>query len=343
MIPAAAWRRSAAGRHPTERAGGARAPEGRSTWPPGAGRCQNVADMRAAGEPPHLDPREVRRRILEQSRRAGVGHIGSALSIVEILCAIFGSGRDLGGQAPDRDLLVLSKGHAALALYVVLDILGIIEPGGLDTYCADGSLLGVHPEHQLDGVDVSTGSLGQGLSMAAGAALGARLAGSPSRVFVLMSDAEHNEGAVWEAALLAAREKALTALEARVCVNCYSRDDIHALIADLRRAGIALPDAPTLLGGTDKQTRLARLLRSRKTAQMRDAYTAYRQSLDAQVAAGTRAPENAARQRAWCERSIRTVLAINDPNWWIDRQTSDGWGLVRAAARRTGHPREVAG
>jgi len=61
-----------------------------------------------------------------------------------------------------------------------------------------------------------------------------------------------------------------------LCVNCYSRDDIHTLIADLRRVGIALPDVPTLLGGTDKQTRLARLLRSRKTAQIRDAYTDYR-------------------------------------------------------------------
>ncbi len=138
-----------------------------------------------------------------------------------------------------------------------------------------------------------------------------------------------------QSALLAAREKALIALEAMVCVNCYSRDDIGTLVADLRGLGLVLPDAPTMIGGTDKQTRLARLLRSRKTEEIRDEYTRYRHVLNQKVGTGALAREDAARQRSWCDRSIAAVLAIKDPEWWIDRQTHAGWDLVRAAARRS--------
>jgi len=118
--------------------------------------------------------------------------------------------------------------------------------------------------------------------------------------------------------LLAAREKALTALEAMVCVNCYSRDDIGTLVAALRQLGVPLPDAPTMIGGTDKQTRLARLLRSRKTAEIRDEYAHYRHVLNQKIEIGGLSREDAARQRAWCDRSITAVLATRDPEWWID-------------------------
>ncbi len=100
--------------------------------------------------------------------------------------------------------MVLSKGHAALALYAALELSGRLPSGSVDTYCADGSSLGVHPEHALDGVDFCTGALGHGLSMAAGAALAARLERSSRRVFVVLSDAELNEGSVWEAIMFAA-------------------------------------------------------------------------------------------------------------------------------------------
>jgi len=102
---------------------------------------------------------------------------------------------------------VLSKGHAALALYAALELTGRLPAGTLGTYCADGSLLGVHPERELAGVDFSTGSLGQGLPMAVGAALAGRLEGSPRRVFAILSDAELNEGVVWEAAMFAAHHE----------------------------------------------------------------------------------------------------------------------------------------
>ena len=74
---------------------------------------------------------------------------------------------------------MLSKGHAALALYAALELTGRLPEGTLDTFCSDGTLLGVHPDHELEGVDFCTGSLGHGLSFGVGAALGARLQGSP--------------------------------------------------------------------------------------------------------------------------------------------------------------------
>lgn len=166
-----------------------------------------------------IDAKDIRRIIIEESHRAHVGHIGSSLSIADILAALYGGILNVQSPTdPDRDRFVLSKGHAALALYAALALRGIIDPQQLQTYCGDSSLLGVHPEHELPGVDFSTGSLGQGLSFAAGAALGARLGGSRRRAFALLSDAECNEGSVWEAAMFASHQR-LSNLIALVDVN----------------------------------------------------------------------------------------------------------------------------
>jgi len=148
----------------------------------------------------------IRRTIIDQSYRANVGHIGSALSISDLVAAVLGGAARCEGEA-DRDRVVLSKGHAALALYAALDLSGRLDDGAIDTYCADGTLLGVHPEHGLEGVDFCTGSLGQGLSLGAGAALAAKRLGSERRVYVIMSDAELNEGSTWEAAMFAAQHQ----------------------------------------------------------------------------------------------------------------------------------------
>jgi transketolase len=159
--------------------------------------------VNAAG-PGSIDGPSLRRLIIDQSKRAGVGHIGSALSIADILAALYGGVlRGVGTADADRDRFILSKGHAALALYAALHCVGVIDARTLDTYCGDGSLLGVHPEHQLDGVEISTGSLGQGLAVGVGIALAARIQRSPGRVFVLLSDAELNEGSVWESVMFA--------------------------------------------------------------------------------------------------------------------------------------------
>src|SRR5688500_17820315 len=119
---------------------------------------------------------QIRRIILEQSKRANVGHIGSSLSIADMIAALYSSVLNIPSADDNhRDRFILSKGHAALALYAALFMSGRLTEQDLNSYCADASLLGVHPEHIVPGIDFSTGSLGQGLSMGAGAALAARL------------------------------------------------------------------------------------------------------------------------------------------------------------------------
>jgi transketolase len=163
--------------------------------------------------------REIRRVVLRQSRRANVGHIGSALSVADALAVLYGRVLRIPSPSdPERDLFILSKGHAALALYAALAGRGFIAAGELDTFCADGSRLGVHPDRALPGVDLTTGSLGLALSYAAGAALASRMRGSRRRVFVLLSDAECNEGSVWEAVMFAAHHR-LSSLVALVDDN----------------------------------------------------------------------------------------------------------------------------
>ncbi len=143
-----------------------------------------------------------------RARAAGVGHIGSALSVVDLLAALYG--RVLRIPAPDdneRDRFILSKGHAALALYAALHERGLIDRELLDLYCSARTTLGTHPEHEVSGIDFSTGSLGHGLSIGAGAALAARLQRSPRRVFVLVSDGECDEDSLWEAVMFAAQHR----------------------------------------------------------------------------------------------------------------------------------------
>jgi transketolase len=118
-----------------------------------------------------ISAQQIRRIVLEQSKRAHVGHIGCALSIADIVAALLGALHRSAADLQDRDRLVLSKGHAALALYAGLHLAGELSREQLDSFCQDGSALGVHPERNPTlGIDFSTGSLGQGLSMAASAA-----------------------------------------------------------------------------------------------------------------------------------------------------------------------------
>jgi transketolase len=168
-----------------------------------------VSEPESSFEPLHragaVSGNAIRRIVLDESKRADVGHIGSALSIADVLAVLYsGVLRGAGTDDPDRDRFILSKGHAGLALYATLHLAGAIGADELRTFGADETLLGVHPERVLTGVDFSTGSLGHGLSMGAGAALAARLQGSSRRVFVLVSDAECNEGSLWDAVMFAA-------------------------------------------------------------------------------------------------------------------------------------------
>ncbi len=198
----------------------------------------------------------IRRLILEQSKRANVGHIGSCLSVADIIGALYGGVLNIPEpEDRDRDRFVLSKGHAALALYAALHLRGWMSAAELDTFCGNASRLGVHPEHVVPGVDFSTGSLGHGLSYGAGAALGARLLGSGRRVFVLLSDAECNEGATWEAIMFAAHHR-LANLVAIVDLNGqqalgYTRDVLD--LADMPDRWRAFGWEVRQVGGHDEK------------------------------------------------------------------------------------------
>jgi transketolase len=159
----------------------------------------------------------IRRSVLEQSWRANIGHIGSCLSIADILAVLVERVLRLDG-GEERDRFVLSKGHAALAWYCALHAVDRLSDDDLASFSTDGTLLGGHPEHALAGVDFSTGSLGQGLGLATGAALAARRQGSARRAFALLSDAECNEGSTWEAIMFATHHR-LANLVAIVDVN----------------------------------------------------------------------------------------------------------------------------
>ncbi len=152
-----------------------------------------------------LDSYWIRKIILGLAYKAHVGHIGSALSVADILVALYSQVLNLPSlRHPERDRFILSNGHAAMALYAALYLKGFLSQEILDTFGCDDTLLGVHPERLLPGIDFCSGSLGQGISMGVGAALAARLQKSARRIFVTVSDGECNEGSLWEAAMFAA-------------------------------------------------------------------------------------------------------------------------------------------
>ena len=139
----------------------------------------------------------IRKHVIEISHNAGVGHIGSALSIADIVAALYSEEVTGLERILDPDRFVLSKGHAAAALYAALFESNYISEECLNSYAMEGGLE-VHPSNTTPGIDFTTGSLGMGLSYGVGAALGAKQDNSPRRAYVLISDAELNEGSTWE-------------------------------------------------------------------------------------------------------------------------------------------------
>ncbi len=151
--------------------------------------------------------RNLRIHIVRMTTAAGSGHVTSAFSSAEMVAALYFhelryDPADMAG--PDRDHFILSKGHASPVLYAALHEAGVIDGETMMNLRRVGSPLQGHPFGRTIGVDATTGSLGIGLSQAIGRAIGARMKGRSSRVYVLMSDGEQDEGQVWEAALAAA-------------------------------------------------------------------------------------------------------------------------------------------
>ena len=152
--------------------------------------------------------RQVRRDIITMTANAGSGHPGGSLSAVELMTSVFFNHMRVdpsNPHDPDRDRFVLSKGHAAPALYGVLGEKGYFSTEEFRNFRQLHSILQGHPDaKKCPGVDASTGSLGQGISIAVGMALGAKTTGNPCRVYTICGDGELQEGLVWEASMAAA-------------------------------------------------------------------------------------------------------------------------------------------
>jgi len=155
--------------------------------------------------------RKIRGKLVEMSHRSGAAHLGSSLSCVDIVVAAYWKALRIDPANPkdnNRDRFILSKGHAASALYAALAFRGFFPPELLDRFAEPGSCLEEHPGPQCaPGVEVVTGSLGHGLSLGIGMALAGRIQKRFFRVFCLLSDGECNEGSVWESAMFAAGRK----------------------------------------------------------------------------------------------------------------------------------------
>ena len=153
---------------------------------------------------------KARMGIIEGTYNAKSGHPGGSLSVVDLLTYLYFEKMNIDPKNPDmkdRDRFVLSKGHAAPALYSVLALRGFFSTDEIKKLRKPNALLQGHPSIAIDGVDMSTGSLGQGISTACGMALAAKLDGASYRVYAALGDGEIEEGQVWEAAMFAANKK----------------------------------------------------------------------------------------------------------------------------------------
>jgi transketolase len=154
----------------------------------------------------------LRGRIIETSSRTSTPHLGSCLSCVDLLVALYFSVLNIDAKNPKdprRDRFILSKGHAAPALFQILAMRGFYPESRLETYGQDGGVFAEHPPtpDHLEGIEAATGSLGHGLPMGLGMALSGRINNLSYNVYAILSDGECNEGSVWEAAMLSAAQK----------------------------------------------------------------------------------------------------------------------------------------
>jgi transketolase len=154
---------------------------------------------------------QIRKHAVRMTNLGGSSHVGSVLSMADIVAVLYGSILRVdpdNPKRPDRDRFILSKGHAGAGIYAALAETGFFSTELLDKHCADGSVLSGHVSHRgVPGVELSTGSLGHGLSVGAGIAYGGKLDKKDHRAFVLMSDGECDEGSTWEAAMFASHHK----------------------------------------------------------------------------------------------------------------------------------------
>ncbi len=179
---------------------------------------------------------KIRRDILTMLAEAGSGHTGGSLSMVEILVTLYNGVMNISPAAcndRNRDWFILSKGHGCPALYAILADKGFFPEKELMTLRKMGSRLQGHPQRGLPGVEISSGSLGQGLSVAVGIAMGNRMDKVGSRVYCMMGDGETNEGQIWEAAMTAAHYK----LNGLCGIIDYNRLQIDGFTCEVKHPG----------------------------------------------------------------------------------------------------------
>lgn len=175
----------------------------------------------------------IRREVLTMLTEAGSGHTGSSLSCVDIILAIYMHKLRYDIKNPqwrERDRFILSKGHGCPALYAILAYCGFFPKEQLMTLRKLGSMLQGHPQLGLPGIEASTGSLGQGLSISNGMALSAKLDKKDTRVYCVLGDGEINEGQVWEAAMTACHYK----LDNLCAIVDYNKLQIDGLLCDVK-------------------------------------------------------------------------------------------------------------
>ena len=154
--------------------------------------------------------KNIRLQVLNMIHKAKASHIGSCLSVVDILAVLYGSVLNVRSSEPqweDRDRFILSKGHSAAAVYATLALRDFMPISELENYGIDGSILMTHISHKISGVEFSTGSLGHGLPFATGKAKAAKINKKNWRTFALLSDGELDEGSNWEALMFAAHHQ----------------------------------------------------------------------------------------------------------------------------------------
>ncbi len=176
---------------------------------------------------------QVRKGVIEGTYNAKSGHPGGSLSIADVITYLYFSEMNVNPEKPDcedRDRFVLSKGHTAPALYAALALRGFFPAELIKTLRKPDSILQGHPSMRYTpGVDMSTGSLGQGISAAVGMALGAKLKGKDFRVYTVLGDGEIEEGQVWEAAMFAGNKK----LDNLVAIVDYNKLQIDGSIDEV--------------------------------------------------------------------------------------------------------------
>lgn len=175
---------------------------------------------------------KIRRHAVRMTSRAGSSHVGAVLSMADIVAVLYGEVLEKRPHEPlwaERDRFILSKGHAGAGVYAALAECGYFPVEELKEFYKNGSILSGHVSHKgVPGVEVSTGSLGHGLSIGAGMAYAAKLDSKGHRVYVLLGDGECDEGSVWEAALFAAHHR----LSSLVAVIDYNKIQSLAPVAD---------------------------------------------------------------------------------------------------------------